>query len=89
MFALHFWLVFCVQLWPYDVVHGSTQQDFLTEARPVLSVNQYSLHFLLAQSYLTTGEIDKAIDHFLKAAGGVSKLCMYIMYILCRCILCM
>jgi nuclear pore complex protein Nup160 len=34
--------------------------------------NQYSLHFLLAQSYLTTGEIGKALDHFLKAAGGVS-----------------
>ena len=47
----------------------------MIEAGPVLNGNQYSLHFLLAQSYLATGEIDKAIDNFLIAADGLCKWC--------------
>ena len=40
--------------------------------------DNYSRHFLLAQSLLTTGEIDKATDHFLIAADGLGMyICEY------------
>ena len=61
----------------------------MTESECVVCGNHYSRHFLLAQSYLTTGEIDKATDHFLIAADGLSKqsrvyVCAY-MRRLCMC----
>ena len=55
------------------VTNSSTPQDYVSEAEPVVGGGHYSLHFLLAQSYLTTGETDKATDHFFMAADGLSK----------------
>ena len=48
----------------------------MTQVGPLVHEGQYSLHFLLGQSYLTTGELGKAEDHFIRSANGLcTALC--------------
>lgn len=65
------WKYHCVPYWPHS--HLPLHQDYVTRVASLVHEGQYSLHFLVGQSYLTTGELDKAEDHFVRAAGGLGR----------------
>ena len=50
-------------------------QDYVAETKSFVSEGKDSMSFLLAQSYLTTGEIEKATRCFLSSVSYPGKTC--------------